>query len=320
MTHRKTSIKVSVLISAYNAAEYIEESLQSVLDQTYSNIEILIMDDGSSDETLYKVQQFSDSRISCFTQENAGKPSAINYLIGVAQGEYLMIHDADDVSKSNRVACLLDGFDANPTVGLILSSYSLILDGQEVAPKPRAKGIQECCQDIASYKMPGHDATMIVQAEFAKKMMFAPEIIVSHGHDFIVKVGELTDIVVLSDVLYEYRIHTDSLTSRRYQEKLNELLIIVNSAKIRRSERTITVEELLAARTQEFGNKGYNLLGHFCESAFLLVQQHRRLEAIKVAILAATRVRETPLYLKPLAYALLPKFVGRLGKNYFGEG
>ena len=90
---------VSVLVPAYNAELFIADTLQSVLNQTYKNIEVLVVDDGSRDATARIVEKFArrDNRIKLYHQENKGVAAARNFAISKASGEYLAPIDSDDI-------------------------------------------------------------------------------------------------------------------------------------------------------------------------------------------------------------------------------
>lgn len=90
--------KLSVLIPAYNAEMFLKDAIESVLDQTYKNFEIVILDDGSNDRTLEIAQEYQkrDSRIRVYSIENRGLSHARNKLVSLAEGEYIAFLDADD--------------------------------------------------------------------------------------------------------------------------------------------------------------------------------------------------------------------------------
>lgn len=109
--------KVSVIMPAYNAEKYIEQAARSVLDQSYQNIELIIVDDGSSDSTANIAQSIvaNDERAKLVEQKNSGKPSiARNVGIKFAAGQYLSFLDSDDYWLPERVAKLLDGMGSHP--------------------------------------------------------------------------------------------------------------------------------------------------------------------------------------------------------------
>ena len=95
--------KVSVIIPTYNAMTYLPETVESVLRQTYSNFELLIIDDGSSDQTVQWVSQLVDSRVRLISQENQGASVARNTGIAHAQGEYVAFLDADDLWEPTKL-------------------------------------------------------------------------------------------------------------------------------------------------------------------------------------------------------------------------
>lgn len=94
---------VSVLVSTYNNSETIETSINSVLSQTYDNIEILIIDDGSEDDTYLKLKNFKNNKLKLFkNKENIGLTKSLNLLVNKANGHYIARHDADDISLPDR--------------------------------------------------------------------------------------------------------------------------------------------------------------------------------------------------------------------------
>ena len=124
MSKLGTKVKplVSVVIPAYNAEDFITETLDSVLSQTYDNIEVLVVDDGSKDKTPQIVQSFAqkDSRITLLQQQNSGVAAARNLGIQKSRGEYVAPLDHDDIwypeKLEKQVECMLNSDDS---VGLI---------------------------------------------------------------------------------------------------------------------------------------------------------------------------------------------------------
>ncbi|MEG5042072.1 MULTISPECIES: glycosyltransferase family A protein [unclassified Microcoleus] len=121
---------VSVIIPAYNAEQFIEETLKSVLAQTYPAIEVLVVDDGSQDRTAQIVEKISkkDSRVQLLKQQNAGVAAARNLAIQKSRGEYIAPIDADDIwypeNIEKQVQCMMEG---EPSLGVVYS-WSLDID------------------------------------------------------------------------------------------------------------------------------------------------------------------------------------------------
>lgn len=94
---------VSVIIPMYNASRYIEETIQSVLDQTWSNIEIIVVDDGSTDDSYDIVANIRSNKIRLFHQDNQGAPKARNFGFLQSKGEYIQYLDADDLLSPSKI-------------------------------------------------------------------------------------------------------------------------------------------------------------------------------------------------------------------------
>lgn len=94
---------VSVIIPMYNASCYIEETIQSVLDQTWSNIEIIVVDDGSTDDSYDIVANIKSNKIRLFHQDNKGAPKARNFGFLQSKGEYIQYLDADDLLSPSKI-------------------------------------------------------------------------------------------------------------------------------------------------------------------------------------------------------------------------
>jgi glycosyltransferase involved in cell wall biosynthesis len=118
--------KVSVIIPVYGVEKYIAATVQSVLDQTYKNFEVLIIDDASPDRSIAICQEFSDPRIKIIHQENRGLAGARNAGIRQAEGEYLAFLDGDDIWLPEKLEKHLEHLENSPTVGVSFSRSALI--------------------------------------------------------------------------------------------------------------------------------------------------------------------------------------------------
>ena len=88
--------RFSVVIAVYNKEKYIGATLQSVLNQTFTDFEVVIINDGSTDQSEAEIQQFNDPRIRFYSEENRGAGGARNFVIEKAEGDYIALLDADD--------------------------------------------------------------------------------------------------------------------------------------------------------------------------------------------------------------------------------
>lgn len=120
---------VSVVIPAYNAAETIVECLDSVRAQTYKNLEVLVVNDGSSDNTLTILKQYAsehkDLNLKIYSIENSGPASARNYAIARSQGEYVAFLDSDDRWASEKVEKQMNCFKSYPKLSMLGCGYTI---------------------------------------------------------------------------------------------------------------------------------------------------------------------------------------------------
>jgi glycosyltransferase involved in cell wall biosynthesis len=98
------NVKISVIMSVYNGGEFLKEAIESILNQSYKNIEFVIINDGSSDDSLVIIQKYMamDSRILLINQKNMGLTKSLNIGVMRATGKYIARQDADDISMPDR--------------------------------------------------------------------------------------------------------------------------------------------------------------------------------------------------------------------------
>lgn len=111
--------KVSVIIPTYNAMPYLPETVDSVLQQTFTDFELIIIDDGSSDQTVQWLSELADPRVRLICQENQGVTVARNLGIAEAKGEYIAFLDHDDLWNLTKLEKQVSCLDNNPSVGLV---------------------------------------------------------------------------------------------------------------------------------------------------------------------------------------------------------
>ena len=122
--------KVSVIVPAYNVSKYIPEALASLEKQTFSDFEVLVVDDGSTDDTAAVVQKFCqrDTRFNLLQKPNGGLSSARNYGIRHAKGEYIALLDGDDIYHRDKIATHVARLYDKPDVGVVYSASQTIRD------------------------------------------------------------------------------------------------------------------------------------------------------------------------------------------------
>ena len=110
---------LSVIMPVFNGEKYIAAAIQSVLNQSYDNLELLIINDGSTDSSQEVISTFDDSRIRCFQQENNGVSAARNVGLAALSGEYLVCLDADDMLTEDSIQLRMNVFAEQPDIAFV---------------------------------------------------------------------------------------------------------------------------------------------------------------------------------------------------------
>ena len=140
--------EVSVIIPSYNHDQYIQHAIDSVLVQTCSDLELIVVDDGSHDSSLDRIRAYTDRRVQVYTQENLGAHAAINRGIELAQSSYIAILNSDDAYMPDRLDKLLAVLRTNPSAGLAASHIQII------DPTGKYLGIKHLYHDLDPWSLP----------------------------------------------------------------------------------------------------------------------------------------------------------------------
>lgn len=130
--------KVSVILPAFNASNTVGRAIQSVLRQSFQDFELIVINDGSRDDTKWKIEQFHDSRVRCISQANLGLVAALRRGIDESNGQYIARIDADDEwEHSDKLRAQVEYLDTNPDCVLVGTNYTVVRsDGRTVNVAP----------------------------------------------------------------------------------------------------------------------------------------------------------------------------------------
>lgn len=124
--------RVSVLITLYNKGDFVTEAVRSALASDFQDIEVLVVDDGSTDDGPEQVRAIGDPRIRLLpSPRNTGRPAAANRGFDAALGEYIAVLDADDAMRADRISRQVSFLDAHPEVGIVGSSLGIMNRDEE---------------------------------------------------------------------------------------------------------------------------------------------------------------------------------------------
>lgn len=296
---------VTVAVAVYNAGPYLRGSIDSMLAQTHERLEVIVVDDGSTDGSIDTITSIPDPRLVIVRQANAGKSVAMNRILDRARGDYFVIHDGDDLSHPERVARLVAHLEAHPELGACYSQHELIVGERRIAARSRALNPDECARAVAVMQPVAHDPTGMFRLSMVRGLRFDPELLVGQGMDYMLQVGEKYPVAVLGDCLYAYRVHTRSQTrgtpgdqARARQERNNRYLRLVRAKAHERRGLPPPVDYAPAYSPIP--------VGHLVECAIDRRLEGRRVAALGVAVDGIRAFGVNTLTLKPLAFALAP--------------
>jgi glycosyltransferase involved in cell wall biosynthesis len=235
---------VSVIMPAYNAAEYITEAIKSVLNQTYKDYELVVINDGSTDRTEDIVLGFKDEKIKYFRQENIGAWGARNRVIKESKGNFIINLDTDDMMTPDFIAKHLHEFKKHPEADLIYcDDYLIEQDGKpiRVIKRPEYTNRKFLIRDLFRCGFPIVPFRTCIRKTVFDRIGFFDEGLVIGGDYDMMRRFVKNDLKIhhLDGALYLRRMTSNSL-SRNYNAQKAKCLFEV----VRRYTETFTYEEL----------------------------------------------------------------------------
>jgi len=222
-----TSDLVSVVIPVYNSEKFLEECLDSILTQTYQNIEIIAVDDGSTDSSPDILKRYSD-KINIISQKNQGLASALNLGISKMKGDWFKWFSPDDVMHSNTIKTLIDEAKNHSDNIILYSNWNIIDDTGNTLREFHESNYNELSEfDFNLRLLDGQQInvnTTLIPAIFLKKYGIRElDEPVAIDYDFFLRSALLHDVRfhLISQPLVKYRIHSDQLSHKNISKTLN---------------------------------------------------------------------------------------------------
>ena len=222
-------VKVSVIIPAYNKADLTVKAVESVMQQTYSNIEIIVVDDGSTDHTKEKLKCFSE-KIRYIHKENGGACSARNLGIREASGDYIALLDCDDIYYPKKIEISVFCLESDPDYGFIsTAAYKIDEDGTIIseflgAEQPPSGWI---LSRLVIRNQIINSTVLVKKACFKQVGYFDEKIFIPADYDMWTRLAEKFKAGYVKEKLTGYRI-SDDFTIANVEQSLNEELYLVN--------------------------------------------------------------------------------------------
>ena len=229
--------KLTVLMTVYNAERYVRDAIDSILNQSHKDFCFLIINDGSSDDSLKIINSFDDKRITVLNNEkNYGLVASLNKGIAAINSEYIVRMDADDISLPYRLETQLKFMEQNPDIGV--SSAGLELFDLQKSSPPVVRG-SDTIKALLLFNSSINHAVAIIRTAVLKSNKILYRSIFPHMEDYDLwyRLKDVTKFENINEVLYKYRIHGENVTVTNrtsaferkkmfYRETLKDLGII----------------------------------------------------------------------------------------------
>jgi glycosyltransferase involved in cell wall biosynthesis len=225
---------ISVIIPVYNCERYLTEAIESVLAQTYRPIEIIVIDDGSTDDSAQVAKRFFSS-VQCVHQPHSGLGAARNCGTGLAKGDYLAFLDADDIWVEDKLTLQMTVFKSNPRVDFVFGHVQ-----QFISPE-----LDESYKNkiyCPAEKMPGFfaSAMLIKRESFVRVGAFETNWQIGEFINWYIRAKEkgLTSFM-LHEVVLSRRLHTDNMSIRGRDSRTDYIRILKASLDRRRRAKDV---------------------------------------------------------------------------------
>lgn len=207
-------MKVSILIPSYNYARYLPMALDSILKQTFQDFEVIIIDDGSIDNTEETVKPYlRNYKFSYFRLENGGQAKALNYGLKLAKGKYIAFLDSDDIWFENKLSRQTQILDNNPLVGLCYTNMAYMdYTGKTYDPIIKKHSETNSPENLLMDCYIKSPSSVMVRRSVFENVGNFREIMVCHDHDMWVRCIEKTRFYYIEEALVGYRYHEGQLS------------------------------------------------------------------------------------------------------------
>lgn len=219
--------KISVIMPAYNAEKYIAEAIDSILGQTFTDFELIILNDHSSDRTEEIILSYKDPRIVYVKNEqNLGVAGTLNRGLDMAKGEYIARMDADDISLPERFAKQAALLDECPRIAVVGCSIELFDDGGTFERRYFSTNPDQMKVDMFFSSGLAHPSVMMRTSMIRELGDYDRNFEGLEDYELWCRVSEKYSVTTLPELLFRYRVHGGQVTknpSPKYQARMETL-------------------------------------------------------------------------------------------------
>lgn len=289
-------IVVSVVIPAYNAGNFIRQTVTSALQQTFSSLEILVIDDGSA-EPVDWIVELDPARVRYHFKPNGGPSSARNLGARMARGRLLAFLDADDLWMPDKLRSQVAALEARPRAAFAYGAFNSIDEQGNPVPRPaRVRPSGDISAALFMYNFVTTSSVLVRRDVFLEMGGFDESLVWSEDYDLWIRLAERHEAVCVEGIVGSYRINTHGLSR--------------NFARLHETERTVVDRAVARAARPEYKQRRrrrlaqlYFEFGHDCWRAGQAQEARRRFQ---------DSLLHWPLALRPWIYWLRAAAAGSL--------
>ncbi len=230
--------QVSLLMSVYNGTPHLREAMESVLSQTFADLQFIVIDDASDDATPEILNEYTDPRIvRLHNDENLGLARSLNRGLSLAQGEYIARQDADDISLPQRLERQVAYLKTHPRTGLVGTTAIWIDEtGKPLQIWQQPTTNDQIQERLLCYCCVMHGSVMIRRQALAEVGGYAEDMRTAQDYDLWLRISEKWDVGILPEPLYCYRWHGRMATKLHGEEQAaNARLVLLQAVRRRLS-------------------------------------------------------------------------------------
>jgi glycosyltransferase involved in cell wall biosynthesis len=228
---------ISVIMPIYNGELYLREAIESILNQTYANFELICIDDGSTDNTLRILDEYSaiDDRIVIISRENKGLIATLNEGILRSKYNFIARMDADDISLPSRFEKQINYLVSHENVGVVGSSYIYIDQERHVLGVRRLWNINYVLKAICIFGAPfAHPSVMFNKSALGNELYYSYEYKHAEDYELWTRLEKITKFAVLKEPLLKYRVLQTSVSRKnKMEQKKNMVIAACNNLLVR---------------------------------------------------------------------------------------
>lgn len=210
-----TQARITVVMPVYNGQKYLRPAIESILNQTFGDFELLVIDDGSTDDSREICRSYGDARIRLQeNKENLGLVRTLNKGLDLAGGEYIARMDCDDISFPERFARQVAFMEEHPEIGICGTWYEKISDRRPVLMRFPTE--HETLRFFMLFDNPFLHSTMFIRRAVleSRRLRFDPDYSHAEDYEFWARCAEYTRVANIPEVLLRYRFHPDNVSHR----------------------------------------------------------------------------------------------------------